>query len=91
MNPATPTHITNDAILQRLDHEHAAAFETGLALAAASVEANGGDAMHPDWEPPAADYVQTAAGERAEKAEHAAWLEFEALWCSRGVFPGRNA
>jgi hypothetical protein len=60
----------NDAILQRLDREHAAAFETACRLAAADVEANGGciTTLPADWQP--ADYVQTPAGEAAEKASH---------------------
>ena len=79
MNPALSAHNTithNDSILSRLDHEHATAFEAGCRLAAADVEANG-DAMRSDWQP--SDYVETAAGNAASKASHAAWLAFESI------------
>jgi hypothetical protein len=77
----------SDAILARLDREHRAAYREACRLAAADVEANGGDVttLPDDWEP--ADYVQTAAGDAAEKASHAAWLAFESLGDASACFP----
>jgi hypothetical protein len=70
MNPALQAHTTtvdNDAILQRLDREHATAFETACRLAAEAVEADGGGITTlPD-------------ADAAERRSHSAWLKFESI------------
>jgi hypothetical protein len=78
--------LGNDAILQRLDYEHATAFENGLALAEADVEINGDVMMLPDDWQPSDWHGQTAAGNAASKASHAAWLAFESLGYPRASF-----
>jgi hypothetical protein len=85
-NSTHASALDNNAILQRLDREHATAFETACKLAKAAVEADGGDFMTlpDDWQP--SDYVQTPAGDEAEKASHAAWLAFEALGNAAACF-----
>jgi hypothetical protein len=80
--------LGNDAILRRLDYEDAAAFEKALALAKADVEANGGNVMHPDWQP--SDYMQTAGGDAASKASHAAWLAYESIGDAAASFPAET-
>lgn len=99
MNPATQAHTIfapaplceagNDAILKRLDREHATAFETARRLQAEAVEADGGDVMmmsDREWQDISIGYVQTPAGEAAEKASHAAWLAFEAIGNAAACF-----
>jgi len=98
MHSAIPTNTTiapaNDAILQRLDREHAAAFETACRLAAADVEANGGDVMmmsDDEWQAiKIGGYVQSPAGYAASKASHAAWLAFESLAGAVAHFPAQS-
>jgi len=90
IEPAPLCEAGNDSILARLDREHLLAHEKAIRLAEASLEASGGciTTLPDDWQP--ADYVQTYAAELAEKASHAAFLDFEAIGNAAASFTAKT-